>query len=472
MKYILIFFYLLLINCSILADGPLVFKNQKNSQIKWGKLKESEFLDVKKWIYQQDLKDQSPEWENLLRERTNQEIVGKIMHCVGSCRIDKGDGFVKPQYRSRLYEGEEIFTDKDSYLWLFLLDGGLVRLSPESSVTVVEFNLTAAGFFVFLRINYGHVLYFSRSDSAVKEDNEKDTDVLFFPLPSYSAMIENEKIVYSENNLSNFLNASENNLNHKKLLNTKILKNNEFFKNKNTYSFVVFPTGTVEGYDMGIEVISHFGEDTYLKAKNHETLDFSKENWRNLKLTLRGLDSFEEKEMSRGTWFRINSRGREYSELVDDFWPRSAEFVTRRITGILHMREEMFEENSRDFFRDELDRVEMARDYGYRIWGNIEEDLENSKVSNETASDSIKRLEFLREYTRRLETSNILVGEKFKEKLEQRGEKIDLKKYGNRYFSEALRHYMFYNPSTVTDEDRFDKNSTEKMLWKKKYGIK
>ncbi len=468
--------FLLLLNLvfihSLCASDPIVFNRQKYSQIHWGQLQEKDFLDVKKWIYQQDLKDQSPEWENLLRERTNQEIVGKVMHCVGGCRIDKGDGFTKPQYQSRLFEGEEIYTERNSYLWLYLLDGGLVRLSPESSVTVVEFNITESGFFVFLRINYGHILYFSRNESLIKEDNEKDTDVSFFPLPSYSAMVESHSLIYKEDDLTNFLNDSDKNLIHKKLLNLKIKQNNEMLNNKKTYSFVVFPTGTVEGEDMALEVVSHFGEDTFVKAKNHESLDFTKEEWGKLSLTLRGLDSFEKQELPRGTWFKINNRGREIAELGDDYWQRSAEFVTRRITGILHMREEMFDENSKKFYQKQLDRTEMAKDFGYRIWSPLENMEEKLQETEGIAGDSAKRLLFLREYTRRLETSNILVGEKFKLKLESRGEKIDLKKFGNRYFSEALRRYMIYNPPVVSDEDRFDKNSTEKMLWKKKYGIK
>lgn len=466
---------LLAITSSARAEEPsVIFKNQKKSHIKWGTLNEKEFLNIEQWIYHQDLKDQSPEWETLLRERTNQEMVGKVLHCVGICRLDKGDGFTRPQYRSKLYEGEEIYTEKESYLWFFLLDGTIVRLSPESSVTVVEFNLTEKGFFVFLRVNYGHMMYLSRTESGVKEDNERETDVTFFPLPSYQAMVESETINYKENDLINFLVESDKNLKHKKALNERILKNNEFIKNKKTYSFVVFPTGTVEGYDMAIEVISHFGEETYLKGKNHESLDVNQEDWAELTLTLRGLENFETKVLPRGVWYKINSRGRELAELEDDFWPRSGEFVTRRITSIFHMREEMLEENSRNLFQDKLDRTEMARDYGFRIWGELSLDMldGNSESNSEKLSDSTRRLKFLREYTRRLETSNILVGEKFKEKLEKRGDRIDLKKYGNRYFSEALRRYMIYNPSVLSDEDRFDKNSTEKMLWKKKYGIK
>lgn len=453
-------------------DKTVIFKNQKNSQTKWGSLNEKEFLNIKKWIYGQDLKDQSPEWESLLRERTNQEMVGKIMHCVGVCRIDKGDGFVRPQYRSKLYEGEEIYTEKESYLWLFLLDGTIVRLSPESSITIVEFNLTEKGFFIFARVNYGHILYLSRTESMIKEDNERDTDVTFFPLPSYEAMVESDTINYKENNLLNFLSDSEKSLKHKKLLNEKITKNNNFVKAKKTYSFVVFPTGTVEGYEMALEVISHFGEETYIKGKNQESLDIKQEEWAPLKLTLRGLESFEVKELPRGSWYKINGRGREVSDLEDDFWPRSGEFVTRRITGIFQMREEMLQDNSPIFFKDKMDRVEMARDYGFRIWGELTPEITEQESNKEEASDSTRRLEFLREYTRRLETSNILVGERFKEKLELRGDKIDLKKYGNRYFNEALRRYMIYTPTVLSDEDRFDKNSTEKMLWKRKYGIK
>ncbi|MCK6594489.1 MAG: hypothetical protein L6Q33_04755 [Bacteriovoracaceae bacterium] len=448
------------------ALSPIVvFKNQKNSHIKWGTLKEKEFLSLSKWIETQDLKDQSPLWENALRERSNQELVGRILHCVNVCKIDKGNSFTRPQFRSSLYEGEEIYTEEKSYLWLFLLDGTLVRLSPESSITIVEFNVSEKEFFIFARVNYGNVLYLSRQSAKVYENNEKETDVTFFPLPIYEAMPESQKITYDEDDLSSFLNEEEKLLKHRRGLNELIEANNQWIKNKSTYTFLVLPTGTIHGRGMQAEVISHFGEDSFVKAKDLGDMEIESEEWSALKVTLRGVDSAETLDLPRGSWYRINARGRELSLLEDDFWPRSGEFITRRIATIMWSRELMLKEYSPAFFADGLTKDEVAQNLGYRLWDPL---LETAESSNE----SDRRLRFLHEYTRRLETSNILVGEKFKEKLESRGEKIDLRKYGDRYFSEALRKYLIYTPALLSDEDRFDKNSTEQILWKKKYGIK
>lgn len=446
-------------------ETKLIFKNQKNSHIKWGSLKENDFLSLSKWIEIQDLKDQSPQWENALRARSNQELVGRILHCVNICKIDKGNSFTRPQYRSSLYEGEEIFTEEKSYLWLFLLDGTLVRLSPESSITIVEFNVTEKEFFVFARVNYGNVLYLSRQNAKVLENNEKETDVSFFPLPIYEAMPESQKISYDEDDLTSFLVEEEKLTKHRKELNQLIEANNQWLKNKTTFTFLVLPTGTIHGRGVQAEVISHFGEDSFIKAREKGDMDIESEEWTPLKLTLRGVESAESLDLPRGSWYRINARGRDFAPLEDDFWPRSGEFITRRIATIMWARELMLKEYSTEFFQEGLSKEHMAQNLGYRLWDPL---LETSESTNE----SDRRLRFLHEYTRRLETSNILVGEKFKEKLESRGEKIDLRKYGDRYFSEALRKYLIYTPTVLSDEDRFDKNSTEQILWKKKYGIK
>ena len=53
----------------------------------------------------------------------------------------------------------------------------------------------------------------------------------------------------------------------------------------------------------------------------------------------------------------------------------------------------------------------MAKDYGHRFWGELERD-----DSNTVKQDLEKRLDFLIEYTRRVETSNLQAQEKLNTK--------------------------------------------------------
>ncbi len=452
-------------------DQALFYKGQKGSRLSFENVNTDEFLSGKKWIEIQELKDQSPDWENILRDRSNQEMAGRVLHCVGLCKIDKGNQFTRPVYRSTVYEGEEVLTGKDSYLWLFLFDGTMIRLSPESSVTIVEFNITETGFFVFARVNYGSVLYMSRKKEKVVESNLKETDVSFFPLPLFEAMPERQKKEINDENLIDYLSENLSMLTHRKNLNQKIGENNEWIKNKETYSLVVFPAGTVQGNDVQLEVITHFGNETYLKALDQESSEFEATDFKPLTLTLRGIESAANINLERGVWKTINSRGREFGDLIENSRQKSAEFVIKRIPTILFARELLLEKYSKDFFNERLDRTKLAKEYGYRVWNGLTNiNIEEEAGENFTETD--KRLRFLNEYTRRIETSNLLVGEKFKQMLEDRGEKVDLKNFTDRYFAEALRKYLIYEVPDAGDPDRFDRNSTEKILWKKKYGIK
>jgi hypothetical protein len=48
----------------------------------------------------------------------------------------------------------------------------------------------------------------------------------------------------------------------------------------------------------------------------------------------------------------------------------------------------------------------------------------------------------LLEYTRRVETMNLLVAEQFKRKLEKRNETLDIMKFGKKFFNTALVDYI------------------------------
>ena len=55
--------------------------------------------------------------------------------------------------------------------------------------------------------------------------------------------------------------------------------------------------------------------------------------------------------------------------------------------------------------------------------------------------DLYRRLTFLEEYTRRIETNNFLVRKRFKDRLEKRGETLSEMQYSNKFFIRALKHY-------------------------------
>ena len=119
---------------------PFIYKGQERSLVQWRDLDPKIWLDYKAWEVERAYRDQNPQWRIELRDILLSELVGKVVSCIGTCKIYRGKVFVNASYRSKIYEGDEIQTTEDSYAWVFLMDGTLVRIAPKSSISFKEIN--------------------------------------------------------------------------------------------------------------------------------------------------------------------------------------------------------------------------------------------------------------------------------------------------------------------------------------------
>ena len=104
------------------------------------------------------------------------------------------------------------------------------------------------------------------------------------------------------------------------------------------------------------------------------------------------------------------------------------------------------------------------------MWGKM------GAAEGEPKEDLELRLEFLKEYFRRVETSNLLSSSKFRERFEKRGEKNVTMEYGRYFFITALNKYYRFGESQKKNSNDKETgevlNSTTKLLWKKMHGIR
>jgi hypothetical protein len=168
------------------------YKNQNYSLIPWSELDPDNWLSIENLMKERSLKDSNPSWKTMLRDLSTSELVGKILQCRGSCHIYRGPKAVKVSHLSRILEGDEITTEKDSVAWIFLMDGTTVRLSPESSLTMMEINLGDGQTFFHARLNQGHLFWNSRIKENLTFDRDPETDV-------YICFIINYYLVKDEN---------------------------------------------------------------------------------------------------------------------------------------------------------------------------------------------------------------------------------------------------------------------------------
>jgi len=433
------------------------YKGMKNSLIQWDKIDSIDFLDYDLWSQDTKLRDKWPQWEKTIREKRRRETVGKVIHCVGDCKNYRGVGFYNTQFRSSILEGDEIHTSFDSYAWIFLFDGTIVRLSPSSSVTFREINFGLEETFIHARINSGNVLWLSRSQSKYIPTNDRETDVIFFPLQFYEAMPISEKIEYDEDSLMNLLEENHTVKKQYVRLNKLIEDNNKYFKKRNSYSFLVSPNGTVEGRNINVEFISLIGNRSYVKSRGQEKLGIENElEDGKVKFSFRGFENKKTKILDNDEWYEIDQKGRFINKFDKEKRFVVGEFITKRIPTILVARELLLKEYSK--FSNYIGNAELlAKTYNYRQWGSFSNEL----------SDMSMRLTYLKEYTRRMETTTLLTSERLREKMLARNEPSDDMQYSAKFFNLALVNFLrSKNSSAEVRSDREVLNSTTKKYWK------
>ncbi len=444
--------------------GPISYKNIKKSNFNWDKLDHEKLLSFKLWKEDIDEKALYPDWENTIRERKNKELIGHFYDCNGTCRIDRGESFFHPQFRSNLYEGDEVLTQKDSYAWIILLDGTMIRLAPYSSITLNELNIGTQENFLNARVNQGNIVWLSRLEQKYKLDNRKETDGLFFPMKLVEAGPRIDEFVYNEARIEWFLDEPKTTEYQFERLNKEIEVNNKISKGKKTFAFIIMPNLTVMGYSPMVEIISILGGRSFIKLKTAEDLGIDGEVENDLEYQLRGYENKEQQKMPKGEWQEIDEKGR-IIRLADDISMKvAAEILVSRIPSLNLAREFFFRDYAEILYRETYDRLVLAKIDGYRLWGSITPQ-ENKK------DDLYLRLEYLKEYFRRVETTNLLVAERFRERLKERGEASSKMEYGAYFFKKALEYYYTYQPYSDKLDTGPELNSTKKIIWKRMHGI-
>lgn len=456
-----------------IKEDELSYKGQKKSLTKWGKINLDEFLNYNHWKFNQEKKDQNPQWESIVRERSLQEMIGRVYQCIGRCKIDRGEAHFNGNHRTALYEGDDIETMEHAYAWIYLIDGTMLRLAPRTSVTLQEINIGKVHNFISIRLNFGNAVLLSRNGKEYLEDNHRDTESIFFPYVEYETIPEFDDEKYDENNLLDVLSESKVNEKTQKKLNFLINKNNEFTKDKKTFAFIVMPNVTIMGFSPSIEMIHLLGGKSYYNLRSEKTLQHKVDNsfgGEEIYAQLRGFENKQFHLIIEDQWFEVNEIGNAISPAKDAERFNIGSFLTKRPTRILMGREIFLERYGKFVFTDANDPLKFAQEYGYRLWSEIDDKGEDSK------NDLTLRVEYLKEYFRRVETTNLRSFGIYLERLKDRKLNIELLEYGDYFYTKAMDKYYLDGESkreAYSNKEVFDDlNSKKKILWKKMHGIR
>lgn len=442
-------------------EDSVNFKGEKSSLIRWGDVEHDDFLDFRQWKVDLKVKETEPRWRRNLQERRLREKVGYVIECVGECRSFRGVGYARVDYLSTLREGDELQTMPNSYLWIYLMDGTMVRLAPNSTITLKEMNIGKKENFVFLRLNAGNILVWSRSGKKFKPQNFKETDPIFYPLSMLDANPDTQILKVDEEDLFAYLEKGIDYNRKYSRLNELIEKNGR--PEKKTLYFLVMPNGTIFGENLVAEFIVLTGNKSYFKLRDEEQIGLAEVESRvEPTLYYRGFKNDQTSKVDFSQWYEIGAKGRE-SRVYDE--PKRfaiGEFLTKNIPTILVARE-IFYKNYSAFTQQSLSEENLATNYGYRLWEPYEKE----------DSDLNLRVQFLVEYTRRAETTNLLAAEQFKKRIERRGEKWSFSIYSRDFYEDAIgKFYNYRDGVSILSGTGETLNSERKPYWKLIHGLK
>jgi hypothetical protein len=445
-------------------DLSFVYKGEDRSLVDWENLDEG-WLDYSKWKRDYRWREKIPQWTRALRDKRLIEKVGVVLDCIGICKVIDGikGGEVRVGYRSKVKEKEEFITDIGSYSWIYLMDGSLLRISPSSSVTFKEINLTKNEFFIYLRINHGNVVWISRDKREFIESDERETDPLFLPLALLEANVFMKYEGTDESDLYSSFKSfdSELSLIKHKRLNGLIRENNKVNLKKDTYAFVVMPNGTLFDKNIFAEFVVNSASNAYIKLRDKRGIYQGEEVKESEKRELYLRDYLDDaiSEIDVGSWYEIDDRGKAAKKLEwADFF--IGEVLTKRVPTIMMGREILFKEYSKPLYTAYSTELDFSQTTGYRLWrGSI------AKKEGEI----FKRAEFLKEYTRRIETTHLREFKNFKSLIESRGYNLKTYTHGVKSYQDAIDNY--FTTGQEKEQYQLDQkgrvlNSTKRDLWK------
>lgn len=438
-------------------DLPKPLKGQANSLVPWSEIGPEEFLSIKTWLIERDAKDKNPEWKIRLRQESHQELVGKILQCKGECDVFRGLESVKGQYLSRIQEGDEIRTGKNSVAWIYLMEGSLIRLSPETSLTLNEINFSQERVLLEGRLNSGHVFWSPRSTDELPFDDAPETDSFVLPLMVKDANLEQfERSIYQKQNdlerRQEVMALDDNAIKNQFVRLNGFRKLNQEKKFPLTKFLLVAPNMSILASDVSFDLLHLTNSKSYFKKRTaKESTQFE--------IMLRGYTESSKISVIDNSWNIVENHGRFHS-LVSEV-PGTLEILellTKRIKTVELAREMWFQDFSLPVMNALKDKKLMAEEFGYWLWGD----------------ELQKREDYLVEYTRRIETTNLSSIEKLTEKLLARGDDPGLQKLSENFYTKSLNHYLL-GLKKIYSSDKMrvkEMNNVQYYAWILKHGKK
>ncbi|MDA8792338.1 hypothetical protein N9N67_03780 [Bacteriovoracaceae bacterium] len=397
------------------------------SIIDWKKVNHQSFLSFQFWLRERLNRDRFPNWKEIFQNTKYNELVGVALGCYGECNLYRGERSISASFRSRLREGDEVQTGDDSYFLMLTANGTLVRVSPNSSLVFSEINFTKENHFVYFKLNYGHVYWEPRVHGKYEFISLSETETIFYPYEikeanlSYVMVKEHQKLKEKDPFQAEFYQYIGYEK-HIQTINDQRLENNEFSAKRDDIIYVVAPNSSV----LSINSIGHFfyslAQQSNIrieKSLNNFQRDDKREQ-RNL-LYLRGYNNDIEAKLELGQTYVVDKKGRNFETKNENPFQILQTLLSRNYSTQL-LREILIREKWSFLFEEDYSGAKLSQMFGYRLWNQL------------YPTEMYYRFEFLKEYTRRVETT-------FLKQLASFNFKSD-REFGVKHYGKSLDLYL------------------------------
>lgn len=377
-------------------------KDQFRDLTDWKNIEASDWTDLASWKKQRAAKDKNPKWRILVRNTRASESVGKVIKCIGKCKYFKGLYSSEANTLTGLSEGDEFQTDEKSAAWISLVDGTMLRVSPNTSVTFNEVNLSKKEIFFLIRINYGHLQFQSRLKGEFQQEDKPETDMAFFPLlikeanreyysiQEYATFDQAEKLRYS-------ITSNAGHVSQYKTLNKFLKQENQIAPDRDSKIFFYTANVSLIAKNMNGAIFYTLRGDARIKlSKSIAGFTSTDKRDQEAYYQLRGYETRPVAQVTYDKWMLVNPEGTDLVQMrAGQRHLNVAEAFLKRIPTIHLAREIFLDKYFNKFLDPELDANQLARDYGVRLWETSER------------PEMYLRETFLKEYIRRTETTNL-----------------------------------------------------------------
>lgn len=435
------------------------YKGQTNSLIDWMNNDSNDWLDFDYWKLTREARDKYEDWKIRLRDSSHREVIGKVIQCLGRCESRRETGKTPVQTGSKIKEGDEFVTEANSSAWLMLIDGSLIRISAESSISIFEVNILKQKFFFNFRLNFGHIYFQQRRLGKFKTIDLAETDQSMLPLLLKEANRENFmrqdfQLLKDDQQMTYVLEDNPGHVTQYKFLNQLIQTNKEEAMKWETEVFFFTPNATFLLKNPIFHAFyEELSETRFFLTDDIEEFDSEDKRTASGQVTYRGYTNENANEIPKNKWVAVNPKGsglirkENMAKLI-----RPIEFFVKRIPSI-HCAREIYFAQSSSFIWNEFDDRSLAVKYGYRLW--------------DEETELKLRKKFLITFVRRSETTNL-------RSLQKLFGEQELHDFDQRYYIRSVRDTLT-SLKNLRDNDREvvkELTEAEYYLWVLKNGKK